>query len=401
MQKPSISIIGAGVSGLIAAFTCEEEGYSPVIYEATDRTGGRVRTDMHGKYYLDHGFQVLLTAYPEAKRYLDFHALELEYFKPGAIIFQKGKKERIGDPLRDPGSLWPTLKSKVATLTDKWLIFRLSEKLKRTDLATIFTSPELTTLQYLKNYGFSEKVISNFFQPFFTGIFLEPELKTSSRMFEFVFKMFSEGKAAIPKKGIAGIAQQLTLKLQNTRFEFNCPVQKISGNEIHLPGDKTITSDLIINTVPGLNPEINLQWKNCTNLYFQTENQHLSNDLIALLPGNSIINNIAYPFDQKDLLSVTVVKDHNYGDAELIDKVEKELSDVCGIQVKSFIKLFHIKQALPDISNLSMYSEESGTQSSTSIFQAGDYLFNGSLNAAMYSGRKAAEEALSQINPAK
>lgn len=44
-QDYSIHIIGAGVSGLIAARVLEDHGYSPIIIEATDRLGGRVKTD--------------------------------------------------------------------------------------------------------------------------------------------------------------------------------------------------------------------------------------------------------------------------------------------------------------------------------------------------------------------
>ncbi|MFT7627523.1 MAG: phytoene dehydrogenase-like protein, partial [Ulvibacter sp.] len=59
-----IHIIGAGVSGLVAATVLEQNGFHPVIIEATDRVGGRVKTDIIDGYQLDHGFQVFLTAYP-------------------------------------------------------------------------------------------------------------------------------------------------------------------------------------------------------------------------------------------------------------------------------------------------------------------------------------------------
>lgn len=65
-QKYKIHIIGAGISGLIAARVLEDNGYSPIIIEATDRPSGRVKTDIINGYQLDHGFQVLLTAYPTA-----------------------------------------------------------------------------------------------------------------------------------------------------------------------------------------------------------------------------------------------------------------------------------------------------------------------------------------------
>ena len=81
-----IHIIGGGISGLIAARVLENYGYNPTIIESTDRVGGRVNTDIINGYQLDHGFQVLLTAYPAAQKYLNYDALELQEFLPGAAI---------------------------------------------------------------------------------------------------------------------------------------------------------------------------------------------------------------------------------------------------------------------------------------------------------------------------
>ena len=52
--------------------------------------------------------------------------------------------------------------------------------------------------------GFRMQSLPIFLNHFFSGIFLETELETSSRMFEFVYKMFGEGHATIPKAGIEG-----------------------------------------------------------------------------------------------------------------------------------------------------------------------------------------------------
>ena len=54
-----IYIVGAGVSGLVAAQVLENQGYQPVILEASDRAGGRVKTDIKKGFQLDHGFQVV------------------------------------------------------------------------------------------------------------------------------------------------------------------------------------------------------------------------------------------------------------------------------------------------------------------------------------------------------
>ena len=48
-------------------------------------------------------------------------------------------------------------------------------------------------------------------------------------MFEFIFKMFGEGLALIPKNGIEEIAKQLKSQLIKTTFKFNNEVIKISN----------------------------------------------------------------------------------------------------------------------------------------------------------------------------
>lgn len=78
MQNEKVIIIGAGIAGLTAAIELEKAGFKPTILESTDRIGGRVKTDLINGYLLDHGFQVLLTAYPEAQHYLDYEKLDLK-----------------------------------------------------------------------------------------------------------------------------------------------------------------------------------------------------------------------------------------------------------------------------------------------------------------------------------
>ena len=167
-KEYKIHIVGAGISGLIAARVLEDSGFNPVVIEATDRAGGRVKTDILNGFQLDHGFQVLLTSYPAAQKYLDFEALDLQFFLPGASIF-KGKKQKIiGDPLRDLSLLFPTLLSGIGSLSDKLRILKLNNYLKKKSLSAIFSDPEQSTFSYLKAYGFSTKIISEFFKPFFS-----------------------------------------------------------------------------------------------------------------------------------------------------------------------------------------------------------------------------------------
>ena len=331
MEK--IHIIGAGISGLIAATVLEKNGFHPVIIEATDRPGGRLKTDIVDGYQLDHGFQVLLTAYPAAQNYLDFASLDLQFFLPGASIFKNKRQQIIGDPIKNKSLLIPTLFSGIGTLSDKLKIIRLNNRLKKKSLHQIFSESEKSTRSYLTDLGFSAEIITDFFQPFFSGIFLEPHLETSSRMFEFAYKMFGEGHASLPKSGIEAIPKQLFKNLNNTTFRFNTKVLSIENNEITLDDKTKLKTSFTIDATNLLSNSRNpvTDWKSCHVLYFETDHKIIQKKMIGLIPKKeAIINNIFYHTSlktdnraKKELLSVTVVDDKDLEKSKIIERVEE------------------------------------------------------------------------------
>ena len=406
-KSPSIHIIGGGISGLIAARVLEEHGLSATIIEASDRLGGRVKTDVVDGYSLDHGFQVLLTAYPAAKKYLDFDALELQEFLPGSAIFKNGKQKIIGDPLRNLSLLLPTLFSGIGTVNDKLKILALNRRLKKKSIQNIFAEKEQTTHAYLENIGFSEAIITNFFTPFFSGIFLENKLETSSRMFEFVYKMFGEGNAALPKDGIQAIPKQLFEKLKSTTIIFNTKVKSVENGSIKLESGETLKSNFTIIATQASGLVSNLknqatQWKSCDTLYFEVAKREIKKPLIGLIAApNTLINNIFYHTSlqtsataTKELLSVTVVDKQNLTNRQLVTEVQKELKELCNIDSCTFIKQYNIPMALPNLQDIQYEMLPSETRLTETIFLAGDTQLNGSLNAAMIAGERAALEVI-------
>ena len=125
-NREEIYIIGAGISGLIAAYELEQEGYRPIIIEQTDEVGGRVRTIHENGYALDLGFQVLLSAYPLANKYLNMDKLELNKLESGALVYASHKSYLIGDPLRNWKVLIPTLMADIGSIWDKLKILKLN-----------------------------------------------------------------------------------------------------------------------------------------------------------------------------------------------------------------------------------------------------------------------------------
>lgn len=405
-DQRNIVVVGGGVAGLVAAFHLEKAGFKPVLIDENDRVGGRVSTDYEDGYQLDHGFQVLLTGYKEARQYLDFEKLELKYFEAGAIVFDGERRMDLYDPLRDWTKGPQMAFSGIGTAQDKWLIWKLTSELKSQAVESVFKKEALSTLAFLKGYGFSPQIIHNFFKPFFGGIFLENELATSANMFRFVFKMFSEGQAAIPNAGIEAIVQQLKDKLEQTTILTHTKVKSVEAAHLVLANGELLPFHKLILAVPpnaivpGL-PNTSISWNRTLNLYFKSLDTILDRKAIALVasPGH-LINNFCvlsdiaagYSPSAEYLISVTL-KDHVIWNENLPGQVANELEQFTKLRADSFtyLKHFEISKAIPKLEDVVYSIQPTQTLLRENVFLAGDYLLNGSLDAAMRSGRLAAE----------
>lgn len=410
-SKNDTLIIGAGLAGLTAARVLRSAGRKVRILEASDAPGGRVRTDNVNGFLLDRGFQVLLTAYPEARRFLDYKALDLHSFSPGSIILNNSGIDEIGDPLREASSLIRTLRSPVGSLNDKFRLLSLRLKMAGTSIDEIFSKQETTTLQYLRNAGFGEKIISDFFAPFMSGIYLEQKLDTSARMFEFVFKMFSEADTAIPANGMGMISSQLASGLSAEELILNERVLNIDGKEVLTASGKIYEADSILiattaDCIPVPFQRRQVEKKSVTCMYFSMDKAPYSKALIALNANpERLVNNIAvmsnvsanYAPEGKSLVSVSITgKEQSIKPEDLELKVKEELKfwyPECVNWVH--LKTYTIPYALPDNSHVINDILPSALRINGSCFICGDHLLNGSINAAMKSGRLAAESILS------
>lgn len=411
-MEQKVVIVGAGVAGLIAAQHLENEGFAPLIIESADRIGGRLKTERIKGFLLDHGFQILLSDYPEVQRYLDLNALQVSPFDPGAVIFYKGKRFLIADPLRKPLQALKTLFAPIGTLKDKWLILKLRKLVSNQSPENLFAQNRESTLSFLEHFGFSKKIIDRFFKPFFTGIFLTETLHVSSAMFQFVFQLFSSGKAVLPALGIEGVPQQIAQKLTKTNFLLNEEVVEINNHEIHLASGSIISANAIIiatDPAPMFKQLINQEIKfyQTANYYFKIPESILNTPILGIVADKqSLINSFCEPTTvqkkysktAENLLSVTLKP--NLETQPSIDEIIEELARLTNkpIQYFEFIHSFFVNKALPVIEPLKYSLSPTEIKLTEGVFLAGDYLLYPSLDAAMKSGRIAAQAVLNYFN---
>ena len=219
-------------------------------------------------------------------------------------------------------------------------------------------------------------------------------------MFEFVYKMFGEGYATIPKAGIGEISKQLQSKLKVTEFIFNCKVEEVKNDHILMcsgekkPHQGAIVASYAAALIPQLKGQ-EVDWKSCMCIYFEVDKTNIPKDTIALIAeqGNNANNLYAFKDEStgKTILSVTVLEYSNKSTNEVLDAVTAEVKKYTGASKINYIQHYSINKTLPDIQDLRMTAQASESQVMENVFLAGDYLFNGSLNAAMESGRLAAQ----------
>jgi phytoene dehydrogenase-like protein len=411
MSQIDVIIIGGGLAGLCCARHLHAEGIPFLLLEGSDGVGGRVRTDEHEGFLLDRGFQVLLTAYPEAASVLDYDALELCAFVPGAMVRKDGQFFRLTDPWRDSGSWLRNLFSPVGSLADKLRMSRMRSEVMGRSIEEIFDEPETSTRQALERRRFSPRMIDEFFKPWFGGIQLDPKLGASSRMFEFVFRMMSEGDVAVPALGMGRIPAQIAAALPAESVRLNARVTQIEGRTVTLAGGETLTAGSIVVATEGpesnrlLRVKLSVPSRSVTCLYFAAPEAPVDEPILVLSgSGRGLINSLTvmsnvspeYAPDGQHLISVSVIGTPTRDQRSLLTNVTGQLKRWFGSGAGHwrFLRMYQIDHAQPVVVPLEWAQP---VRVEPGIYTAGDYRATPSIQGAMESGRRAAEALIRDL----
>lgn len=405
-EEPVI-IVGAGMAGLSCAVHLRAAGLNLRLIDSGDGVGGRVRTDVVDGFLLDRGFQVYLDAYPETGDLLDLKALDLRKFEPGALIFNGKRLKRLMDVFRRPASTWTSATAPIGGFIDKLRVGLMRSQILGSTLEQIANREDRKTESYLRERGFSEAMIDSFFRSFYGGIFLESELRTSSRMFEFTFKMFGQGSATLPAKGMGEIPKQLAARLPPGSITLNQKVVSLDAHSVTLSSGEQIRGRAVVlatnaASVGSLLPDLRErmpEWRSVTNLYFCAPSSPINESIICLNgSGEGVVNNVCaltdvspdYSPDERALISVSVLGLHPQ--EALPAKVRQELMGWFGECVAKWCHLRTdlIPEALPEQTPKAQ-KHKLGYIQQKGIYVCGDHTTSASIEGAVISGKRAAE----------
>ncbi len=411
-----VIVVGAGIAGLTAAVMLTDAGLRVHVLERDDAPGGRIRSDVVEGFTIDRGFQVYLTAYPRSGQLLDLEALELRRFEPGAMIWTGDGFTTVRDPLRRPRTLRESIHSSAGSLLDKARVLALRVSVSRPTLEVLFHRPETTTREALQQRRFSSTFQRRFLRPYLSGIFLERELQTSSRMFEFVFRMFAQGDGAVPAAGMGAIPAQLVHRLPAGTLETGTVVVDVStdGPGVTTIDGRRLTARCVV--LAGASPladqlsggrEARRAWRAGTTLSYDAPRSPVGEGILVLNgTDEGLVNHLvcmsdvtpSYAPPGRALVSVTVIGEPSLDDEALDRSCREELSAWFTPRAVSEWRLLRVdrtREALP--ADAPMTATPDAPEVLPNVFLAGDYLAMPSIEGAVSSGVAAARAVAKRL----
>jgi phytoene dehydrogenase-like protein len=386
-MKP-ILIIGGGIAGLQAASILHTKRIDFILFEKQAYVGGRVSSIVKDGFILDRGFQVLQTSYPEVQRSLDLVELDLHFFESGAMV----KDQLFFNPLRRPFDLFS---SDILTFKDVFSLVKIWFRLQGNVPA--LDGNKQTTQELINSYAFSDRFKNEFLVPFFQGVFLQESLTQPASLFFYYLQQFLYGNAAIPARGMQAIADQMASSLPADKLKLNQEIVAISPTSVTLKSGEIIEGDAVILAVDlpvaakllGVKSPASLGSR---TFYFSAKSSVNQPGLLRLVGEEHLLHftcltdvNPDLAPKGKALYSATSLK--NSSETEIKAALERHLPG----KKLTFLHSFELPHSLQLVDDYEAIKKAAG-----GIVLAGDYLEFPSLQGALESGRKAADEILAK-----
>jgi phytoene dehydrogenase-like protein len=226
--------------------------------------------------------------------------------------------------------------------------------------------------------------------------------------------MFASGDAVLPSQGMGAIAQQLAERLPPGTVCTNSAVARLEERGVRLTDGRQLSGRAIVvatesptaaRLVGEAQPPAG---RSVTCLYFAAERPPVDEPILVLNgEGLGVVNNLcvpsrvapAYAPPGAALVSATVLGSPAIADHPLESSVRQELQEWFGNQVKTWrhLRTYHIPFALPVQTPPALSPVAKSPRRQDGPWLCGDYLDTASIQGAMVSGRRAADDVLRRL----
>ncbi|MDQ3616131.1 MAG: FAD-dependent oxidoreductase [Actinomycetota bacterium] len=413
-KRCDVLVLGAGFAGLACALPLVRAGLDVQVLEATDAVGGRVRTDRVDGFLLERGFQVLSTAYPEARRVLDYDRLELRRFDRAMDLHVDGATIHLADPLREPSAMLSTVTAPIGGLRDKMALAAYAARAAVLPAQSRSTAADLSARESWRRQGLSDDVVERVLRPFFAGVLLEENMATSRRFVDLMTRMFVRGHSAIPAGGMQRMPEQMSAQLPTGVVHLGVRALELSDDTVHTDKGAWSARAVVVATdggsaaalLPGVVEEP--AWKGVTTLYHAapappTERATLLVDADSSPVNNTVVLTAAapsYSSDGRALVSTSLVHGARRDVADE-PTVRRRLAELYRTSTTDWehLRTYDVARSLPTMSAPHPFRKPvRATSCSGTVYVCGDHRDTSSIQGALVSGRRAAEAVRIDLN---
>ncbi|MEV5195501.1 NAD(P)/FAD-dependent oxidoreductase [Streptomyces clavifer] len=406
---PDVLVVGAGLAGIVCALDLSRAGLTVELLEASDRVGGRMRTDRQDGFLLDRGFQVFNTAYPQVKRRLALRELRLRPFTAGLLAQTPSGQVRIADPTRHPGEAAGLLPGRALSARDLAALVALTARDVLLPAGSLKRRPDRTTSSALSHAGISPRAVEDLLRPFLAGVFLEDDLVTSARFFHLVWRSMARGSLCLPAEGIGAVPAQLAAGLPDGTLRLGTPVAAVTDFGVLLEnGSERPAPTVVVATdgptaarlLPGLPVP---DGRTVTTYYHAADASPLAEPTLVVDSSLAVLNTCVltevtptYAPPGTALVSTSVLGADLPGRESA---VRGRLAELYGTGTSGWtpVATYTVEDALPAMTPPWPLSRT--TRFGAGRYVCGDHRATGSVQGAMASGTRAAREVRADLAP--
>lgn len=373
-MSKSVVVVGAGLAGLTCAIYLQRSGIEVTVLEASDRVGGRIKTDSVNGFLFDHGFQVINPNYSEVRRLDALLGIEFNEIFKNLRIIEGDENLKVG------------LGNKLNTLG----VGTLSEKIGFANFLLGKTRGQ--NLGECAN-AFHE-IYSRILSPFLRGVFLTNPDSIRTDIAREVMRSFILGRPGIPSQGVGALTQSMSDQVLNLNLSSRVDEVKpgsVRGNFGTIDCDSVVVATDLTTAAQMLDLGLIPKTLSSTTWYHSTSEELIDGNYLALDPKSPLVNSLvisnvarSYAPIGVNLISSTTIAPISESE------VRKELSKIWQCETRNWdlAARYEIKQSLPFRSDLLVLDRN--PEIGNGIYVAGDHRSVPSQNGAMRSGRKVA-----------
>ena len=415
MHEPPVVVVGAGLAGLACATELTRSRLPVVVLEASDRVGGRIRTDVVDGFTVDAGFQVLNTAYPALGGFVTFEDLDLRRFPRGVRVRRDGRLYEVPHPLSSPTAPLRALGSGITGLRGKVALGRYAAGL-------LASSPDAlkrrTDVPAARAWGeqLPVDVAADVVTPFMAGVVLDPAMQASRIFTDLMMRLFAHGYSAVPSGGMQRLPEAIASVLPAGTVRLESRVVSASGDAVELE-DGTIqdAAAVVVATDPWAAPLLVPdtgplpETHGVTTYFFAAARRDQQDGTLCVDADRSgVANSVVltatapeYSSDGRALIATSVFHDDGRPvlDAAAVEAVARELHPATPGRWE-LVATRDVPQALPAMRSPLQLRKQTWFPERR-VWVAGDHRDTSSIQGALVSGRRVARQVRHQLGHGK